>query len=239
MSQFFQGYFYQELPSACVSDTTPPTFAGITSSVAQSNGSILCSWSAATDTSPPINYEVYCALGSVSPATLFATTPVVIVRSLNAFVFVDSSGEFLVNDQMYTLGVRARDALGNLNTNNATLNAVSEGILEVNNVFLAKGVFSITSNNMLNGFLFMELDGAPQVNLLGTASYTFYDKDNVAVPGLSESGLTANVDGTYIISPVPANLLGAFTHYRVKVSITHNSILHTSYWGITIGDGVT
>jgi len=121
VGQYFGQPIIQKLPSASVPDVTAPTFAGITGLAANADGSLTASWSAATDATPPIEYRVYLALGSVSAATLFATTPLVGVYALSARLYADASNAALVAGSVYTVGVRAADALGNLNTNTAVL----------------------------------------------------------------------------------------------------------------------
>ncbi len=118
----------QLLPAASVPDITPPVFAGITSAVPQSNGSVLCGWALATDTGTPITYDLYCLPGSVSAAVLFASTPALSVRALSGYVFRDGAGN-LLTDQNYTFGVRARDALNNTDSNVALIIAASAGVL--------------------------------------------------------------------------------------------------------------
>lgn len=113
--QYFES-MVQKLPSACVTDITPPTFAGIASAVAQPNGSILASWLSGSDLSTPLTYEIYCLPGTVAAAVLFAAPPALKSGDLSEYVFRDSNEDLLVAGD-YTLGVRCRDAVGNIETN--------------------------------------------------------------------------------------------------------------------------
>jgi hypothetical protein len=127
-------YAYQStqlLPAACVVDITPPTFAGIQSVSNQSNGSILASWNAATDTSNPIDYVVYVqhntATGLFNPANVAYTT-----RNLSILIFQLADSTLLLAGENYYIGVRAKDALNNEETNTVSLQGTSTGVLTNN-----------------------------------------------------------------------------------------------------------
>lgn len=125
--QYFES-MVQKLPSACVIDITPPTFAGITGLVPQANGSLLASWSAATDPTLPLVYELYCLPGVVAAAALFAASPALKTSNLSEYLFRDSVGALLIGGT-YTVGVRVRDGVGNLDSNLIVMTAVSAGVL--------------------------------------------------------------------------------------------------------------
>lgn len=124
-------YFEQQSQLAsqsCVVDLTPPTFSGVSSLTPKVDGSITAAWSAATDASPPIHYLIYIAPGSVSSGTLFALPPAAIAPSGATswdIMKLSDYSTYLVNGATYTLGVRAQDSVGNLNTNVATLTTVA------------------------------------------------------------------------------------------------------------------
>jgi hypothetical protein len=133
VGQYFAGSFQHLTSKASVVDLTPPSFSGITSAVANSNGSITANWSSATDASEPVTYSVYIELGSVSAASLFAPTNEVLIApstatSIKVYTLADQV-TYLQPDQIYTLGVRAKDAVGNVNTNTAIATATSSGVL--------------------------------------------------------------------------------------------------------------
>lgn len=134
-SQYFAGLFSALTSKACTVDTTPPTFAGITGATPNSDGSIGVAWALATSTKTPVDYRVYIALGSVSAATLFQQSNVTIhvppgKTSGRVFLLPDQS-TYLVKDQVYTLGVRANDALGYEDSNTAiqVVTAIASGNL--------------------------------------------------------------------------------------------------------------
>lgn len=128
-----------DMPLACLTDLTPPTFAGITSVTPQSNGSLLVQFPQATDTSTPLRYRVYIALGSVDASNLFQSTNIVQVVEPQgvgpyfAKIFTLSDQvTFLAINETYTLGVRAVDAVGITETNTVILTAVSFGVIPDN-----------------------------------------------------------------------------------------------------------
>jgi hypothetical protein len=122
----------QTLPDACIVDVTPPTFGGITSLVPQGNGSLKAMWSAATDAIGPISYDVYIAAGVVNAATLFQNANIVSAKksALQALIYsLADETTYLGINQTYTVGVRARDGVGNQSSNTQLLTAQSSGVL--------------------------------------------------------------------------------------------------------------
>jgi hypothetical protein len=111
-----------------------------------------------------------------------------------------------------------------------------EAVTSTANVYETHGVFAISGDNEFQGFLWLTLNGDPIISALGTATVTIYDELDVVVTSVTQVGLTANVSGIYQLTPVNASDLAAFQHYRVKIQITHNSILRQSYRGFTIGE---
>lgn len=134
-SQYFDGLFSSLLPNAAITDNTPPTFAGIISATPGTNGHIEVAWAAASDATPPVDYLIYIALGSVSAGTLFNSSNLVTISpagtlSKKIFTLADQT-TYLINGQIYTFGVRARDAVGNINTNTAIMNATGIGYVDL------------------------------------------------------------------------------------------------------------
>ncbi len=125
-STYFTGEMQLTPTEACIVDTTPPTFAGVQSVTPQNSGALLVAWNAASGTPTPLEYKVYIGLGVVSAAALFAMDPVAHVNTLQALVFtLNDQATYLVKDQVYTIGVRSEDDLGNTETNTVTLQATA------------------------------------------------------------------------------------------------------------------
>lgn len=136
--QSFAGNFVQMLPENCVINTTPPTFAGISGTTPNTDGSITATWAAgSTAGKDPIEYEIFIALGVVSAAALFLSTNKVTISpsgtlSKRIFTLADQT-TYLVNGQQYTMGVRAVDSQGYTETNTViqTPTAIASGNLPV------------------------------------------------------------------------------------------------------------
>lgn len=223
--------FYQGTSEACISDLTPPTFAGITFLDVESRGQIRAGWSAASDPTPPIRYEVYI---KASTATgLFNTTNIVAVTpNLQYDIFTLPDGSFLANGTTYYVGIRAIDGVNNRDNNTVSMSVISTGVLTSIDVYESFGAFAINSSNQLQGTLWANkndsLAKSPN-GVLGTASYQIYDKTGAAVVGMTQSGISANSEGQYIITAVSSTLSESLDHYVVRVSVIVDGEARTNY----------
>lgn len=121
----------QSTPTSATIITTPPTFAGITSAAAHTNGSFLISWPSATSPNAPIEFQIYAAVGTVSPAALFVNSNLVGIGKPNStqmrvWMLGDQSTYF-VNGLTYTFGVRAKDGVQNQNANLVVIQSTAIG----------------------------------------------------------------------------------------------------------------
>lgn len=137
--------------NAAINNIVAPTFAGITSVVANLDSTFSVSWSPATGgAATPINYEVYIALGNVSAGTLFqASNMAKVVQNNTTKIFMLADGvTYFVRGQVYTLGVRARSASGIQDSNTAILTAaaVAPGNLPVVYTNIANQLADIEAN---------------------------------------------------------------------------------------------
>ncbi len=123
-------------PQACLTDLVPPTFAGIAGLLALANGALRASWLAATDASLPVVYDVYIQAGSAT-GLFGAANRVLSAFGLQLDVFQLPDGSPLVAGTTYFVGVRARDAIGNLDSNVVSLSAISAGVLSTTLAALA------------------------------------------------------------------------------------------------------
>lgn len=214
--------FYQGTSNACIVDLTPPTFAGITFLDVESRGQIRAGWSAASDATAPIRYEVYI---KASTATgLFNTTNIIaITPNLQYDIFTLPDGSFLVNGTTYYVGIRAIDGVNNRDSNTVSMDVISTGVLTAIDVYETHASWSIDSANQFRITLWADKNESLAVGtngVLGTASYQVYDKLGNAVVGMSGSALTANGQGLYI-APAVANLMNESSdHYEVKVTVS-------------------
>jgi hypothetical protein len=124
-SQFFGDYFKHKVANAAITDLTPPTFGGITGLTPLGNGALSVNATPGTDALSPIRYEIYISTSNVG---LFSLSNICsVVTSFPANVFQNASGS-LLTAQLYYVGVRAVDNVGNRETNTAILSATSLGV---------------------------------------------------------------------------------------------------------------
>jgi hypothetical protein len=213
--------FYQGTSQACIVDLTPPTFAGINFLDVESRGQIRAGWSAATDATPPIRYEVYI---KASTATgLFNTTNIIAVTpNLQYDIFTLPDGSFLQNGVTYYVGVRAIDGVNNRDSNTVSMSVISTGVLTSIDVYETHAAWSIDTSNQFRITMWANkndsLAKSPN-GVLGTASYQVFDKAGNAVVGMSGSSISANSEGLYVASAVANLLTESSEHYEVKVTI--------------------
>jgi len=128
-SQYFAGLFIHKAAVASIVDTTPPTFSGISFITARPNGSIRPVWGAGTDLATPIRYEVY--VQATTSVGLFSTSNIAyITNGLTIDVFQLADTSLLLKGTSYHMGIRAVDAVGNRDSNTASLSAISAGVLD-------------------------------------------------------------------------------------------------------------
>lgn len=214
--------FYQGTSNACIVDLIPPVFAGITSLDVESRGQIRAGWSAATDPTPPIRYEIYIqastATGLFGFANIVALTP-----NLQYDIYNLPDGSFLQNGVTYFVGIRAIDGVNNRDSNTVSMSVISTGILTSIDTYENKAAWSIDDSNQFRITLWSNknssLAKAPDA-ILGTASYQVYDKLGAAIVGMSGTGISANAEGLYTF-PAVANLLEEESeHYEIKSTIS-------------------
>ena len=120
----------KKFTSSVTSNTTAPTFGGISSVTPKNDGSFTLSWSSATGSAAtPIRYRMYVALGSVSAIALFVNSNLVgtteqSVTSGNVFQ-LGSGTTYFVNGQIYTFGIRAVSSQDIADTNTVISNSTA------------------------------------------------------------------------------------------------------------------
>ena len=228
MSQFAYGTVYQGSSQACIIDTTPPTFSGITTLTVGSSGQLVCSWSAASDSTPPIHYEIYVQANTATG--LFNSSNIAeIVTGTNSSIFTLNNGSYLAIDTTYYVGVKAVDAVGNRDNNTVSLNAISTGIVAGSPVYTPLGAFTINSDDELQGTIWITKNNINMTSGLSTASYEIYDKTGTLVPGMSETGIVADANGQFKITPVASSLANSLDHYLIKLTINADSSNRIAY----------
>lgn len=223
--------FYQGTSEACITDLTPPTFAGITFLDVESRGQIRAGWSAATDPTPPIRYEIY--IQASSSVGLFNTTNVVAVSpNLQYDIFTMPDGSFLVNGTTYYVGVRAIDGVNNRDSNTVSMSVISTGVLTSIDTYDVDGAFSLAPEGEFQGTIWGKKNGELATSLntvLGTASYQVYNKAGTAIVGMSQTGIIADSNGQFKITPVVSQLEEILDHYVIKCSISIDGEVRNDY----------
>lgn len=225
--------FYISTSNACVIDLTPPTFSGIDSLSVGSFGELNLTWLTATDATNPIRYEIY--VQEATATGLFNLTNITqITNNLYASIFQLSNGNYLQYGSTYYVGVRAVDAVGNRESNVISDSAISTGLASGAPLYKTHSVFSINSSNQLKGTFWATVNNLRTVTALGTANYQVYDSAGNIIISLTESGIIADVNGLFTITPVISPLVD-LTHYVVKVGIVIDGVERVTYKGLTLG----
>jgi len=213
--------FYQGSSEACIADLTPPTFAGLVEARVESRGQIRTTWAAASDPSTPIYYEIYIQAGSAF-GLLNLSNIIGITDKLQFDTWTTPDGQFLVNGTTYYLGVRAVDAVGNRDTNLVSHSVISTGVFTSADVYNAEGAFALNYSGQFQGTIWAlknSILATSSNSVLGTASYQVFDKNGIAVVGMSESGIIADANGQFKITPVSSSLNQNLDHYMVRVTV--------------------
>lgn len=135
MAQQYSSSAVQKLPSACTEDLIAPTFSGISLVTPNSDGSFTVNGPTPTGGTQPYTFEIHIVPGTSSAGVLFAQTPADISRALPRRVYLDSNGDPILKDQLYTLGIRVRSASNNLNTNTTVLTSTAIGSVNLAQVY--------------------------------------------------------------------------------------------------------
>lgn len=241
-STYFAGRFSSLAAKACIIDTSLPTFAGISAVAFQNDGSALLSWSAATTTKPPITYQLFVALGSVSAGSLFVTANMVdevpaAMASWRVFMLANQTLYFNPGS-VYTFGVRAVDSFNYSDTNTAILTATASN---VSYNTLASAVWdqpkSAHTTSGTFGFL---LDAQVSLTQLASTALTQYNALTTAI-GLTQTAATAltqynNIQTAIAATQTAATALTQFnsiitaigTPQQASVALTQYTNLQTT-----------
>ena len=222
---------YISTSQTCIVDLTPPTFSGITFLDVESRGQIRAGWSAGSDVTLPIRYEVYIQASSASGLFNF-TNIIAISPNVTYDIFTLPDGSFLQNGTTYYVGVRAIDGVGNRDNNTASMSVISTGVLTAIDMYEVDGAFSLAPGGNLQGTIWAKKNlelCTPSNVTLGTASYQVYDKNGNTVSGLNQSGIVADSNGQFKITPVASSLSEQLNHYVIKVSIDIDSEVRNDY----------
>lgn len=102
-------------------------------------------------------------------------------------------------------------------------------------IYEPRAVFSISASNQLEGSFWVTKNGQQLKSNLGSAEYLIRDATGATV-GIVESGIIADVNGLYHITPVGAEAIQDLTHYTVEIKISADYQLREGVVGITLGE---
>jgi hypothetical protein len=102
-------------------------------------------------------------------------------------------------------------------------------------VYEPRAVFSISASNDLQGTFWITKDGQQVTSSLGSLSFVIRDQDGVTV-GITESGLVADVNGFFYMTPVLADAIQDLTHYTVEMTCLIDSQVRKGVVAITLGE---
>lgn len=77
-------------------------------------------------------------------------------------------------------------------------------------------------NNLFYGLFWLIKNGAVVSSALGNAEYRVFDRDGNLVAGLSETGISADAEGHFIITPVSAANLIDQRHYVIELTVSYD-----------------
>jgi hypothetical protein len=229
MDYLFSDNILQGTSLACVTDLIPPTFAGVETLSIESFNQIRVTWSAGTDVSVPIRYEVYIRVGT--SVGLFSLVNIVgITDKLQYDIFVMPDGSSLDEGATYCVGVRAVDAVGNRNTNTVSQSIIAPGLALGGIQYAPEAAFSIDTTNQFRGTIWGLRNWHIMTgSLLGFASYQVYDAAGNAVVSMHEEYLTANSNGMFHITPIASALTGSLNQYLVKINVVMDGAIRSEY----------
>lgn len=170
------------------------------------------------------SYQVYDANGAA------------VVGMSESGITVDANGQFKITPMpsILVLGLEFYVAKVTI-----TIDAVPRSdYLTINgerSTYAVKAVFSINASNQLQATLWASSDGTVVTGArLGAANYTIYNSAGAAVAGLTQSGISADGNGRFLITPVSAALLTDLTHYTAKIGIVVDGVERVAYKGFTL-----
>ena len=190
-----------------------------------------------------INDEIITSLPRLGTASyvIYDKNANIVVGMAETGITPDANGQFIITpiastldltDNFYT--VKATIVVDSIARNNyLPINGSSEALGGI--VYEPRAVFSINASNQLQATLWMTKDGEQMTSALGTASYVVYDKSGVAI-GVSQSGIVADGNGLYHITPVLASSIIDLTHYTVLITINADSQARKGAVGITVAE---
>lgn len=109
-------------------------------------------------------------------------------------------------------------------------------IIETTPVFQICAVANINASNQFECTFWINRNGELVDSDLGAAEYKIRDKNGSLVSGLTESGITADANGYFQITPIDASLIYDLNHYVLEIEIPVEGTGHLSAIGLVNGE---
>lgn len=103
-------------------------------------------------------------------------------------------------------------------------------------VFQICAVANINASNQLEVSFWINQNGQRVDSNLGAAEYVIRDKAGALVSGMSQTGISADVNGYFHITPVAAPLLYDLTHFILEIAIPVDGVERAASIGLVRGE---
>lgn len=110
------------------------------------------------------------------------------------------------------------------------------GTVEVDPVFQICATADINASGMFEATMWLNKNGIRQDSDLGNASYRIRDKAGVAVSGMTQTGITPDVNGYFRITAVSAALIYDLNHYLFEIEIPYDGVEKSATIGLAHGE---
>lgn len=110
------------------------------------------------------------------------------------------------------------------------------GTVESDPVFQVCAVANINASNQLEISFWINQNGERVDSNLGDGEYLIRDKAGALVSGMSQTGISADVNGYYHTTAVAAPLIYDLTHYILEITIDVDGVEKAASIGLVRGE---
>jgi len=158
---------------------------------------------------------------------VYDKTGAAVIGMTESGIVADSNGQYKITPVASIMSTSLDHYMVKINiTVDGAIREGYEALIQPIPEYDMEGSFILNSSNQLTGSFWATADDELLTNLarLGTASYQIYNADGSIVVGLTESGLTADSNGLYEITPITSTLNLDLNNYYAKVTATIDNI---------------
>ena len=109
------------------------------------------------------------------------------------------------------------------------------GTVEVDPIYQICASGTINASNQWLCSFWIHENGERVDSNLGTAAYRFRDSTGALVSGISQTGITPDVNGYYHVTPVSAANIYDLSHYMMEIDISVDGVLKTASIPVVMG----